>query len=145
MSNEWKEDKNYKDRVPDGVDMSQSEWENLSYDMQYYYAKEGRREQIKESSSNRRDRNRKFAERIKKNNCCRSCGEECSVVLTWHHVDDKKDEVSNMVNMDYSLESIAEEMEKCVLLCSNCHRKVHSGILDEDNLQKGSDSSKEVL
>jgi hypothetical protein len=27
-------------------------------------------------------------------------------------------------------DKVRKEIEKCVLLCSNCHRKVHAGILN---------------
>jgi len=43
------------------------------------------------------------------------------------HVDltDKEFSVSRCANRGYSKENIRAEMERCVVLCANCHRKEH--------------------
>lgn len=33
--------------------------------------------------------------------------------------------IANMVGFAYSKERILREIEKCVVICSNCHRKLH--------------------
>ena len=58
---------------------------------------------------------------------CTQCGESTPVCLDFHHVGDKDMEVSKMWGMND--ERVRKEIEKCILLCSNCHRKVHAGIL----------------
>ena len=37
----------------------------------------------------------------------------------------KDNAVSNMVAAGYSKERIMKEINKCIVLCANCHRKVH--------------------
>ena len=53
---------------------------------------------------------------------CIECGETNPLVLTFHHVrGEKKSNVSQMVNQGYSLRLIQEEIDKCDVLCANCH------------------------
>lgn len=55
---------------------------------------------------------------------CINCGERDPLVLTFHHVHGtKKGNVSQMVNQGFSLRLIQEEIDKCDILCANCHMK----------------------
>lgn len=64
---------------------------------------------------------------IKQANPCK-CGESHTRCLDFHHKQDttKKSEVSRMISNGYSLETIKAEIDKCDIICSNCHRKLHS-------------------
>ena len=75
--------------------------------------------------------NKEWYVEYKKNKSCVVCGESESVCLDFHHLngDDKDFLVSKMQYSTYSKETIMKEMEKCVILCSNCHRKVHANII----------------
>lgn len=55
------------------------------------------------------------------------CGENHPACMDFHHVnpDEKIHEVSMMVHNGYPLETIKIEIAKCLVLCSNCHRKEH--------------------
>ena len=58
---------------------------------------------------------------------CVLCGyDRCPQALEFHHLDPKsKDfEVSSKMNW----EAVQGELDKTVLVCSNCHREVHSGV-----------------
>ena len=47
--------------------------------------------------------------------------------LEFHHAqDNKKFAIGNAQELGYSIESIQEEINKCVLLCSRCHAELHS-------------------
>lgn len=63
----------------------------------------------------------------KQNLKCTKCGENHPATLEFHHLlDEKKDRaISKMVDDGLSKERILEEIRKCVVLCSNCHRKLH--------------------
>lgn len=59
--------------------------------------------------------------------CC-SCGERDPVCLDLHHLDpnEKDINISDAVT-SWSWSRLLTEIEKCVVICSNCHRKVHAG------------------
>lgn len=59
---------------------------------------------------------------------CENCPEKDSACLDFHHTRDKDIEVSTMVFRGFSKENILKEIKKCKILCSNCHRKLHSKI-----------------
>ena len=58
-----------------------------------------------------------------KTNPCIRCGETNPVVLDFDHRDekDKKYGISNMIT-SYNWDTILSEIEKCDVLCANCHR-----------------------
>lgn len=56
---------------------------------------------------------------------CVRCGVDDRRVLCFHHVDpdQKKFDIAKKVNLEFSLLKI--ELDKCVVLCENCHAIVH--------------------
>jgi hypothetical protein len=52
--------------------------------------------------------------------------------LDFHHLgeEEKKDTICALVGGGYKWEKIEEEMNKCILLCSSCHRKLHKELLE---------------
>jgi len=59
---------------------------------------------------------------------CVKCGESHPATLDFHHVikDPNNPKISELTRKgSYSL-AIEEIMNKCIVLCSNCHRKHHS-------------------
>lgn len=58
--------------------------------------------------------------------CCKNCGETRFYVLDFHHADPNKKEF-DWENIHFKNEiEIYKEISKCSVLCSNCHRKIHS-------------------
>ena len=73
----------------------------------------------------------KWAKRIKAINVlggkCNACGEDDHYVLDFHHKNPiKKDFQISLVGIHKSWKSIELEIEKCILLCRNCHTKFHN-------------------
>lgn len=67
---------------------------------------------------------------LKETLSCSFCKEDDSCCLEFHHPnDDKEHHVSDMRGK-FSKKKILEEIAKCVVLCANCHRKVHAGKID---------------
>lgn len=78
-----------------------------------------------------RDRNNVLTMGFKTACGCGVCGENSHVgVLDFHHIDPTSKEfgIGGMISM--SIDRIITEMRKCVVLCANCHRKVHLDIID---------------
>ncbi len=63
-------------------------------------------------------------------NCggCKFCGEKEPICLDFHHLRDKINVISQLTRY-LCWESILEEINKCILICSNCHRKLHAGLI----------------
>ena len=58
---------------------------------------------------------------------CAKCGDTRSYVLDFHHKDPsiKDANIARMTSNKNRLEDIQKEIDKCVVLCSNCHREFH--------------------
>lgn len=70
---------------------------------------------------------------LKVEKSCQLCNESCYATLTYHHVnkEDKVECVTEMIRQPYKKydrEDVIEEINKCALICSNCHSKIHSKI-----------------
>jgi hypothetical protein len=73
------------------------------------------------------DKNRLFLRELKKGMTCTQCPENHWACLDFHHPNDNKERgVAQLVGGGYSKERIFLEIAKCVVLCSNCHRKIHA-------------------
>jgi len=46
-------------------------------------------------------------------------------VLDFHHIKGKDFTISEKVREGCSLDTIKKEIEKCILVCANCHREIH--------------------
>lgn len=59
--------------------------------------------------------------------CCKHCEENHPAVLCFHHRDpsEKEYEIGRLVTRGRSLEIIKKELEKCDVLCMNCHTLYH--------------------
>jgi L-lactate utilization protein LutB len=94
------------------------------YHRRYY---EVNREQIRANTDrNRRDR-LEWLRNLKLTLKCSRCGESHPACLDFHHLDPKTKEglIGQMANRGLSEQRILAEIEKCIVLCANCHRKEH--------------------
>lgn len=56
---------------------------------------------------------------------CSSCGyDKCKQALEFHHIDPSTKDVDGEFR-GWSWERIQGELDKCILLCSNCHKEAH--------------------
>lgn len=97
--------------VPEDASFTQSEWENLSPDKRYEI--------------------RRVVEidKIKIERGCSECSyNDSSAALDFHHInpEDKELSIGTSVYSGVPMEKLLDEIEKCEVLCSNCHRKVES-------------------
>lgn len=56
---------------------------------------------------------------------CSRCAESDPRCLVFHHVDDKRASISELVANCRPRDEIEAELQRCVVLCANCHRKEH--------------------
>ncbi len=60
---------------------------------------------------------------------CQICGySRCHQALDFHHLDPKQKEFS-LSGISRSWDSIKSEIDKCILVCANCHREIHAGMV----------------
>lgn len=62
---------------------------------------------------------------------CKICGyNKCKRALEWHHMNPEEKEIEPKKVFSRSWSRIQVELDKCILLCANCHREVHAGVVD---------------
>ena len=68
-----------------------------------------------------------------KGGMCSVCGYKKYIgALEFHHTDQgEKDFGLSERGLTQSWEKIKKELDKCILVCSNCHKEVHSKLLDK--------------
>lgn len=62
---------------------------------------------------------------------CQCCGyDRCLAALEFHHVDPtlKDKTIESMTKGAKAFNTIKDELDKCLLVCSRCHREIHTGI-----------------
>jgi hypothetical protein len=77
-------------------------------------------------------RKRLFAEvnLYKSEKGCLFCSEKESICLDFHHINpsEKEETIARLITQKGRKKTF-EEIEKCIVVCSNCHRKLHAGLL----------------
>lgn len=57
--------------------------------------------------------------------CC-VCGyDKCAAALTFHHTAPEEKEFAVTTILDWSWDNIVNELDKCELMCFNCHMELH--------------------
>ncbi|WP_049979681.1 homing endonuclease associated repeat-containing protein [Halolamina rubra] len=111
---------------PEGVDDEIRErWAELSVDQRWHYRN---REWNTERTLNRRGELQSWVDDQSTEARCARCNESHPACLVFHHLDadEKSKSVSQLVVDGVSRERLCEEIEKCEVLCANCHREEHS-------------------
>jgi len=70
----------------------------------------------------------------KQNKGCACCEEDAPYCLELHHKDPAQKEIQANKLYKYKWETFMTEARKCILVCSNCHRKIHYGGLDDTDI-----------
>lgn len=74
---------------------------------------------------------------LKSTLACKRCGENDPGCLDFHHRDPdaKSDALGRAIWLNgWSKERVLKEIDKCTVLCANCHRKLHAGRFSLDDL-----------
>lgn len=112
---------------------------SLPFPNNFYIAKSGHVhswcKQCSNDISQEKQRQRKIELVEYKGGKCVCCGYNNYVgALDFHHIDPLKKEFNISHLRTYSLDKIKPELDKCVLVCSNCHREIHAGLIDVNKL-----------
>jgi hypothetical protein len=94
--------------------------------MREYYARPGKKEKVVARVRRYRAERQQFLLDYKAEQGCARCPERDPRCLVFHHLRDKKYQIAQMPTNGFSLEKIRAEIEKCEVLCANCHSKHHS-------------------
>lgn len=61
--------------------------------------------------------------------CCQLCGyDKCDAALQFHHRDPAEKDFAISQKQFIALEKGLIEIQKCILLCANCHAEVENGM-----------------
>jgi hypothetical protein len=75
-----------------------------------------------------KEKKKEFIFNYKKKSGCKICDTRDPICLTFHHVDpnNKVENMNRLLNSSWVV--IKEEIAKCMILCANCHIKLHNGL-----------------
>lgn len=96
---------------------------------EHYRSSDKRRKDVRDRNEVARKKKRDLVRRYKSFCGCRVCGEKDFVVLDLHHLDPSQKEGDPSKFYMQSLKRLRDEIRKCAVLCSNCHRRVHAGTI----------------
>lgn len=101
-----------------------------SINNEHYKNSENRRKAVRRNAAKFRQRNIQFLNEFKSSGCAK-CGESEICTLDFHHLGQDKDFDLSKKKDRFSIERLKKEIEKCIVVCSNCHRKIHAGVIPE--------------
>jgi hypothetical protein len=114
--------------------------------MKEYYAKN--KERLLEYQNNRYKKISMILQEWKSTLKCSRCGEDDVACMDFHHVDPSIKEAGVIRMATKSIKSIINELAKCIVVCTNCHRKIHyhniDVVVDEKLVKSFEDFVKEV-
>lgn len=91
----------------------------------YYNNSNKRKEYVKGGRKKDRERAKEFIANVKKNSTCKNCGDTRWYVLDFHHRNDSEKSFNISRGHTKGFSTLQKEIDKCDILCSNCHRELH--------------------
>lgn len=126
--------KQSKEAIPENFNRRSNQKDGLNY-----YCREcdhakgkkfydGHKAQIYEKEKRLKKAKRQWWVEFKQDLYCKECGESRWQCITFHHRDPKSKSfaLGDAINRNLRKESILEEIEKCDVLCANCHMVLHN-------------------
>lgn len=97
-----------------------------------YYHKHRTKIRLQDSVARRKNRRAKKARAVKEfGGKCTECGyDKCQAALEFHHKTPSKDNIQIGKIWFKAWPKIMQELKKCKLVCSNCHKEIHFEELD---------------
>ena len=67
---------------------------------------------------------------------CVCCGyNKCHSALELHHLNPQEKDFTISDNVNKAWEKVKIELSKTILVCANCHREIHAGLIDVTNFK----------
>lgn len=90
-----------------------------------YYEKN--KEAFRDRATKQQQLLRQYVWEVKQRNPCKHCGESHPAALQFHHRNpaEKDIEIAKAILHGYSLKRLQAEIDKCDIICANCHLKLH--------------------
>ena len=123
---EWKEEEEFNFKIT-SIGLRSSSCRGCKKKQQrtwYLDHQDQEKERVRRRRITARDEAREYIWNYKKSHPCEQCGESDPVVLDFHHVRGKGADVGRLIQDGAGLERIKVEISLCIILCSNCHRKL---------------------
>ena len=110
-----------------GKDFSEEHFELANVLNGIAYRRRKCRRCYQDTKNERKDRIRSWILEYKKDKKCENCGINDPRVLEFHHQDPSQKEfnVGDIIRNGKSIENLRVEIDKCIVLCANCHRIIH--------------------
>ena len=105
-----------------------SKQKESEYKKKWYQANKKRHnENARKNTARYRLELNRYVFKYKQSHPCETCGESDPCCLQFHHRDPSKKDlaISRAAQYVWSLDRLEKEIEKCDVLCANCHAKVH--------------------
>lgn len=120
----------FKDNDFTNVNSNNLYWSNHKYSANNTYTKKKKKNNSQAVSKRRRKLKEMSVEY--KGGKCKNCGYDYYIgALEFHHINpEEKDFSISAAGTTKSWENIKKELDKCICLCSNCHKEVHAGLID---------------
>lgn len=84
---------------------------------------------VRANNAKYKQQTRDLITELKKSGCV-VCGEQTQCCLDFHHKDQNTKEFSiASAKGRITVKSMLTETNKCVIVCANCHRKLHAGLI----------------
>jgi transposase len=88
-----------------------------------YHVGVGQKNKSLKRTRDRRDKIKKYIQEYKQGKSCTDCKEDYPYwILEFDHLKNKKFNISEYRTKTISLDIVKEEIEKCEIVCSNCHK-----------------------
>lgn len=92
------------------------------YHKNLYHSSEKRRLDIRQNDQRNRDRIYQLREEYLEDKSCTDCGNKDRRLFHFDHITDNKEfNIADAISRSYSWERILKEINKCEVVCSNCH------------------------
>lgn len=78
------------------------------------------------------------------NKCCLCGYKKSNAALEFHHLDPKSKKYQLSSGNCHNIQEDIEEAKKCILVCSNCHREIHEGLYQNEDLTKYQNFDEEI-